>query len=228
MKHCDTCQRASNQQWQEELNPTPPEQAFKKWHLDIVVLLWQETQPNCLIVTQESSSGWVKVRALSSVAAGPVSWFIYEDIFCCWGCMEVVISDSGPETKDVIMYLWKKYKVKHVRISAYNSKVNRFIEVSHKPIVQVLQKLTFGMGCGWHLHLHSVLWADRNTVQSSTGMTPFHFVMGVEAVLPVELEVLIWQTLLWEQVQLMADLLALQAQQIERWDHDTEEALLQV
>ena len=106
--------------------------------------------------------------------------------------------------------------------------VNRFIEVSHKPIVQVLQKLTFRMGCGWHLHLHSVLWADRNTIQSSTGMTPFHFVMGVEAVLPVELEVLIWQTLLWEQVQLMADLLALQAQQIERWDHDTEEALLQV
>ena len=45
------------------------------------------------------------MRALSSVAAGPVSWFIYEDIFCCWGCMEVVISDSGPETKDVTMYL---------------------------------------------------------------------------------------------------------------------------
>ena len=52
--------------------------------------------------------------------------------------MEVVVSDSGPEIKDVTMYLWMKYKVKHVRISAYNLKVNGFIEVSHKLIVQVL------------------------------------------------------------------------------------------
>ena len=128
----------------------------------------------------------------------------------------MVVSDFRPETKDITIYLWKKYKVKHVRISAYNSKMNGFIKVSHKLIVQALQKLTFGMGCGWHLHLHSVLWADRNTVQSSTGIIPFYFVMGVEAVLPVELEVLTWQTLPWEQVQSTVDLLALQAWQIER------------
>lgn len=69
---------------------------------------------------------------------GPVTQFIYKDIFCCWGCMEMVVLDSGPEIKDVIIYLWKKYKVKYVRISAYNLKVNRFIKVSHKPIVQAL------------------------------------------------------------------------------------------
>lgn len=49
--------------------------------------------------------------------------------------MEVVVSDSGPETKNITMYLWKKYKIKHVRISAYNLKVNRFIKISYKLII---------------------------------------------------------------------------------------------
>ena len=71
--------------------------------------------------------------------------------------MEVVVSDSGPETKNIIIYLWKKYKVKHVRISAYNLKVNRFIKISYKLIIQVLQKLIFKINYGWHLHLYLVL-----------------------------------------------------------------------
>ena len=54
----------------------------------------------------------------------------------------------------------------------------------------MLQKLIFRIGCGWHLHLYLVLWANRNTVQSSTEMTSFYFIMGVETVLSVELEVL--------------------------------------
>ena len=61
--------------------------------------------------------------------------------------MEVVVLDSGPETKNIIIYLWKKYKVKYIRISAYNSKVNGLIKVSHKLIIQALQKLTFRLGC---------------------------------------------------------------------------------
>ena len=60
--------------------------------------------------------------------------------------MEVVVSDSGPETKDVIIYLWKKYKIKYIRISVYHLKANNLIEVSHKLIVQALQKITFRLG----------------------------------------------------------------------------------
>lgn len=49
--------------------------------------------------------------------------------------MEVVVSDSGPEIKNITIYLWKKYKIKYIRISAYNLKVNGFIKVSYKPII---------------------------------------------------------------------------------------------
>lgn len=58
----------------------------------------------------------------------------------------MVVSDSGPETKDVIIYLWKKYKIKYIMISVYHLKANNLIEVSHKLIVQALQKLTFRLG----------------------------------------------------------------------------------
>ena len=49
--------------------------------------------------------------------------------------MKVIISDSGSEIKNIIMYLWKKYKIKYIRISTYNSKVNRFIKIGHKLII---------------------------------------------------------------------------------------------
>ena len=60
----------------------------------------------------------------------------------------MVVLDLGPETKNIIIYLWKKYKIKHIRISTYNLKANSLIKISYKLIVQALQKLIFGLGCG--------------------------------------------------------------------------------
>ena len=62
--------------------------------------------------------------------------------------MEVVVSDSDPEIKNVTIYLQKKYKIKYIKISVYNLKVNGFIKIGYKLIIQALQKLTFRLGCG--------------------------------------------------------------------------------
>ena len=55
-------------------------------------------------------------------------------------------------------------------------------------------------------------------------MSPFHYIMGFDAVLPVEVEVPMWRTLPWHQVQSHDKLLALHAHQIKCRDKDTEEA----
>ena len=63
--------------------------------------------------------------------------------------MEVVVSDSDPEIKNVTIYLQKKYKIKYIKISVYNLKVNGLIKIGYKSIVQALQKLTFRLDCDW-------------------------------------------------------------------------------
>ena len=99
-----------------------------------------------MVVAQESTTGWVEGRVLSSPTAAAVAKFIYEDIFCQHSIVNIIISDRGLETKDVTEQLWKKYRIKIIWISPYNHKANGFIEVGHKPIVMALHKLTQGTG----------------------------------------------------------------------------------
>ena len=119
---------------------------FSKWHIDIVSILRKGTYLNCMVVARESATSWVEVRVLSSPTAAAVAKFIYEDIICWYGCVDIVVSDWGPKTKNIIKQLWWKYNTKLIQISPYNHKANGFSEVSHKPIMMALQKLTAGIG----------------------------------------------------------------------------------
>ena len=72
----------------------------------------------------------------------------------------------------------------------------------------------------------AVLWADRSSVRTSTGLTPYYICCGSEPVLPIELEVSTWRILPWSEVHSTADLLAMRARQLQRRDEDLEEATL--
>ena len=56
-------------------------------------------------------------------------------------------------------------------------------------------------------------------------MTPYRILFGQEAVFPIELEVPTWATQAWDRVLSTGDLLLARARQIERRDHDMEEAV---
>ena len=42
----------------------------------------------------------------------------------------------------------------------------------------------------WHTILFSIFWAYRTSVKTAIGFTPFHLVYDLEAVLPIEYEIL--------------------------------------
>lgn len=42
----------------------------------------------------------------------------------------------------------------------------------------------------WHLMLFPALWAYRTSTKTSTGFTPFQLVYSMEAILPIECEIL--------------------------------------
>lgn len=165
---------------------------------------------------------------VTTLTAHAMAKFIYEDIICRWGVIEVLISDNGPETSEVVEELVNRYKALYVRISPYNSRANGTIEVSHRMFIYALRKLANSTGLHWTKHYHSLLWSERVRVRESTGMSPYHFVVGFKTVLPVEFGVPTWRTLPWHPVRTRDELLALRARQIEWWDEDTKEARLKV
>ncbi|KAJ6110196.1 hypothetical protein N7486_002431 [Penicillium sp. IBT 16267x] len=69
------------------------------------------------------------------------------------------------------------------------------------------------------------LMADRMTTCATTGMTPYRFLYGKGAVLPLEMEVPTWSTLPWETISSTEDLISLRARQILQKDADIAEAL---
>ena len=78
---------------------------------------------------------------------------------------------------------------------------------------------------GWVSHLPALLMVERTTVKASTGMTPLHLIHEYDAVLPIELDVPTWQTLLWNTVRTRSELLAMRGRQIERRDENIEAAI---
>ena len=63
------------------------------------------------------------------------------------------------------------------------------MEAVNKTIKSNLKKKLEAKKGAWAEELPFILWAYRTTVQNATGETPFSLAFGVEAVVPVEVEV---------------------------------------
>ena len=66
--------------------------------------------------------------------------------------------------------------------------MNGAVESTNKNIVKILKKMA-ETHKDWHDKLPYALWAYRTSIRTSTGATPYSLVYGMEAVLPVEVEI---------------------------------------
>ena len=66
--------------------------------------------------------------------------------------------------------------------------MNSVVEAANKNIKNIIQKMTVTYK-DWHEMLPFSLHSYRTTVRTSTGETPFSWVYGMEAVLPIEVQI---------------------------------------
>lgn len=66
---------------------------------------------------------------------------------------------------------------------------NGQVDVTNRTIVDEIKKKLERAGGEWANELHGVLWANRTSPKEATGERLFALVHGVEAVLPLEVEV---------------------------------------
>ena len=136
-----------------------------------------------------------------------------------------LIVNGGPKNKDLIAKLMTKYNIRRVVISAYHPQANGIVEVGHRAAADALAKTCKRPDKrDWMNHLPAVLWADRTTVKTSTGFTPYELEYLDRPVLPIELEISTWHILPWDQVHETAELVAMRARAVERREEDLEEA----
>ena len=113
--------------------------------------------------------------------------FIRLHIICRYGVPHELISDRGVHFRGEVDTLLQRYGIQHHRSSAYRPQTNEVVEATNKNIKRILRKM-IETSQEWSEKLPFALWAYRTSFRTSTGATPYFLVYGMEAVLPVEIE----------------------------------------
>ena len=67
---------------------------------------------------------------------------------------------------------------------------------SNKSLVNIIKKVLDENKRSWHVHLKYALWANRISTKRSIDISPFQMVYGTEAILPINLALLVMK--LWQ------------------------------
>jgi len=167
-----------------------------------------------------SLSAWPEWRMLRRETARTLGAFIFEEILCRWGGVEEIVTDNGTPFVAALDWLAAKYGIRHIRISAYNSKANGIVERSHRTIRDSLVKACNGDITQWPTLAPHVFWADRVTTRKSTAHTPFYMAHGVEPLLPLDITEATFLMPEFTAILSTHELLAARARQLAKRDED--------
>uniref|UniRef100_A0A2N9GG57 Uncharacterized protein n=1 Tax=Fagus sylvatica TaxID=28930 RepID=A0A2N9GG57_FAGSY len=132
---------------------------------------------------------WVEACSFKNVTQVAVTRFVKNNIICRYGMPEMLITDNASNLNNRMMdQLCQQFKIQHHNSAPYRPKMNGAVEAANKNVKKILSKMTETYK-DWHEHLPYALCAYRTSVRTSVGATPYSLVYGMEAVLPVEVEI---------------------------------------
>uniref|UniRef100_A0A2N9FIQ0 Uncharacterized protein n=1 Tax=Fagus sylvatica TaxID=28930 RepID=A0A2N9FIQ0_FAGSY len=174
IRHVQTCHKC--QMYQNSKN-APPQYLhtmaspwpFSAWGMDVIGA-----------ITPKASNGHEFIL---------VTRFVKNNIICRYGMPEMLITDNASNLNNRMMdQLCQQFKIQHHNSAPYRPKMNGAVEAANKNVKKILSKMTETYK-DWHEHLPYALCAYRTSVRTSVGATPYSLVYGMEAVLPVEVEI---------------------------------------
>jgi transposase InsO family protein len=221
VKSCVACQKRS------EVRPVPPvassrpSQLFRHIYIDCMNMPKAHGKTQ-IIAARDDLSGYIEARMVAKATARLVAAFLFEDIICRWGMIEVLTSDNGSEfVGEAVDVLVKKYGIDQIKISPYNSRASGVVERGHRTFREALIR-----NCDdpltWPTRFYHTLWAERITIRASTGYSPFYLATGYQPCLPIDA---IQFTFAWDAKAMShTDLVAERARLLMRKPEDEERA----
>lgn len=187
--YIETCHLCQVRQSRNLLIPPvvqPPAPLFAKMYMDTMHLppsngFRHIVQGRC------SLSHYPEWRMLRQESAKTLADWIFQDILCRWGTLVEIVSDNGGPFVKANAILEKKYHIRHIRISGYNSRANGVVEKPHFDVRQALFKAADGDQSRWSQVAYSVFWADRITIRKRLGVSPYFVVTGTNPLLPLDI-----------------------------------------
>nr|KYP76770.1 Pol polyprotein [Cajanus cajan] len=142
-----------------------------------------------ILVAIDYFTKWVEAASYASVTRNVVVKFIKRNLICRYGLPSRIITDNGTNLNNKMMKeLCEGFKIQHHNSSPYHPKMNGAIKAANKNIKKIIQKMVVTYE-DWHEMLFFALHGYQTFVRTSTGATPYSMVYGMEAVLPIEVEI---------------------------------------
>lgn len=218
IRTCDTCQK---RQFMRSMAPPrliEPAVLFLRWHVDTMKCPTYAGYTN-LIHARESLGAIPEGRPLRRETGKTVAAFIHEQLLCRYGAIAEIITDNGPAMVAAAEELAKTYGIRHIKISAYNSRANGVVERRHRDLRETLAKVCGPSMQGWTNALPAAMWAERCTVLKSVGKSPFEIATGQTPRFPFDLREANWLGDAYDSLD-TTELLAARARQLQKRPED--------
>ena len=162
---------------------------FAQWGIDIMgPFPTAPAQKKLLLVATDYFSKGIEADAFSSIKDRYVTRFIWKNIICRFGIPRSNVSDNGPQFDSrVYQDFCQELKIKNLYSTPRYPQSNGQEEASDKTLLTALKKWLDSAKEKWVEELPGVLWAYRTTTRKPTGISPFAFTYGMEAVIPTEI-----------------------------------------
>ena len=157
---------------------------------------------------------------LRKETAQTIAEWIFQDILCCWGTLVEIVSNNSKPFITALELLEKKYHMKHIRISGYNSQANGIVERSHFDVRQALFKASDRVEHKWSQAAQSVFWSERITPRKCMGCSPYFAVTGTHPLLPFDIIEANYLAPLPDSILLTTDLIARRATALQKRQED--------
>jgi hypothetical protein len=186
IKSCHECQ--IRQTTKVRIPPTvaTPAPLFRKAYVD-TMFMPHAGRFRYIVQARCSLTAWPEWCALRTETGCTLGAFLFEEILCRWGVVEEIVMDNGTAYVAALEWLAKRYGIRHIRISAYNSHANGIVEWQHRTIQESIVKACEGDISKWPTIAPFAFWADRATTRKSTGHSPFYMAHRIEPVLPFDI-----------------------------------------
>ncbi|XP_045822052.1 uncharacterized protein LOC123914933 [Trifolium pratense] len=164
---------------------------FSMWGIDVIGMIEPKASNGhrFILVAIDYFTKWVEAASYANVTQQVVARFIKKEIIYRYGIPNKIITDNGSNLNNkLVKELCDGFKIEHHNSSPYRPQMNGAVEAANKNIKRIIQKMVKTYK-DWHEMLPYALHGYRTTIRTSTGATPFSLVYGMEAVLPVEVEI---------------------------------------
>lgn len=199
-----------------------PASLFRKVYID-TFLMPKSGGYRYVVHARCSLSSYPEWRMLRRETGATIGAFIFQDILCRWGAVEIIQTDNGTPFIKALDYLAKTYGIRHIRISPYNSQAQGPIERRHYDVRESLIKTADSNEKQWHEGAHSMIWAERVTIQKSTGYSPYFMAHGIEPLFPFDLAEATYMAPTPSKLMSTQELIVARAIQLQRRAEDLQE-----